>query len=142
MDFLRWLQVENNNLADFGQGSPTPASDQVKRTGLQPQVDAQDIKTKSKAEQDKISAVDSQLERVNEILSSVNDEDHPKLAQFKNMWEKLLSSWDGVKFGDEQGEDGGLGSHEPNERLLNMMKQNQPLPHNNVPAGPGTFGMS
>lgn len=139
-DFLKWLEA--GNLADFGHGTPTPASTEVKRTGLQPQVDAQDIKTKSKAEQDKISALDGHLERVTDMLSAVNEKDHPKLSEFKNMWDELLNHWEQIKFNDADGEDSGLGSHEPSERELEMRRQNQPLPFDAGPAGPGTFGNS
>jgi hypothetical protein len=141
-DFLNWLKLEMAPLTDFSQESPTPASDEVKRTGLQPQVDAQNINTKSKSEQDKIGAIDGQLERITNMLSSISEEQYPKLSQFKNLWDELTQSWEQIKFSDENGEDDGLGSHKPNQKLIDDMKQNQPLPRDETPQGPGTFGMS
>jgi len=143
-NFRNWLQNENGEFPQLGSpidNGQTPASSEVKRTGLQPQVDAQEIETKSKAEQDKISAIDAEIERIQEILGSVDDEKHPKLGHFKSMWNELLDSWETIKFGDEPMDDGsGLGSHTPSERELDSMKQNQPLPRDQAPPGPGTFG--
>ena len=60
-NFKQWMEDE----ASLGAASPemappmvnknadTTASDEVKRTNLQPQVDSQEIETKSKKEQDR-----------------------------------------------------------------------------------------
>ena len=132
------------NLANPMDNGDAPASGEVQRTGLQPQVDAQDIKTKSKAESDKIGALDAQMERITDIISNVDDEQGPKLVQFKQMWNQLMDAWETIKFGDDGAADdgSGLGTHTPNDNLINNMKQNQPLPQDNVPNGPGTFGNS
>lgn len=123
--FTNWLE-SMGSLANFGQGTEAPASDEVKRTGLQPQVDAQDIRTKSKAEQDKISAVDGQLERIDDILASVNEEESPKLMKFKKMWKELLQNWEQIKYQEEM----------PNKQKSFMM-QNQPLSTPQLPHGLG-----
>jgi len=144
-NFRNWLQNENEDFPQLGapiDNGNTPASGEVKRTGLQPQVDAQEIETKSKAEQDKIGALDAEIERIQEILDTINDDDHPKMGKFKVMWNQLLDSWETIKFGDDGEDDGsGLGSHTPDERQLDAMKNNQPLPRDSVPPGPGTFGV-
>lgn len=145
-NFRNWLQNEHGDFPNLGNpmdNGDSPASGEVKRTGLQPQVDAQDIETKSKSEQDKIGALDAQMERISDIISNVDDDQHKKLGQFKLMWDEFVEAWETIKFGDNGSDDGsGLGSHTPDENLLDIMKQNQPLPHDNVPAGPGIFGVS
>lgn len=123
--FTNWLE-SMGSLANFGQGNEAPASDEVKRTGLQPQVDAQDIKTKSKAEQDKISALDGQLERIDDILASVDEEENPKLMQFKKMWKDLLQNWERIKYQEEM----------PNKQK-SFMLQNQPLSTPQLPRSMG-----
>ena len=145
-NFKTWLKTESGDFHNLGNpidNGETPASGEVQRTGLQPQVDAQEINTKSKAEQDKIGAIDAQIERISDIVSYVDDE-HNKLGKFKQMWDQLLDAWEVIKFSDigASDEGSGLGSHSPNEKLLDTMRSNQPLPHDNVPAGPGTFGVS
>lgn len=132
------------NMSNPIDNGETPASGEVKRTGLQPQVDAQNINTKSKAESDKIGAIDAQIERISDIASDLSDENGPKLVSFKKMWDQFLDAWDVIKMSDNGVTDNGsgLGSHTPDENLLNTMKQNQPLPHDNTLHGPGIFGNS
>ena len=138
IEFQTWLN-ERGEAPQLGGlvDDSTPASGEVKRTGLQPQVDAQDIKTKSKAEQDKIGAIDAELERIQEILGTVDDLNHPKLGQFKAMWNDMLDQWENIKFSDDMGttDANGLGSDAPNPYQIDMMKRNQPLPRDPVPAG-------
>ena len=112
-NFINWLKKEGfESSANFGMGNNTPGSYEVKRTGLQPQVDAQDIKTNSRLEQDMIMGIDSHLERVNEILADVDDR-LPKISQFKKSWNQLMHQWQKMKIGDHNTPESGLGNVDP-----------------------------
>lgn len=136
-----------SDLLGFGRGSDTPASDEVKRTGLQPQVDAQEIETKQKNDQDKILAIDAGIERLDkEMPEGKNDEDSPKIGKIKSLWQKFKDKWDEIKNTDDgavSNIDDGLGNHDDDE-YAQMMRQhpNMVLAPPQYPAGPGTFGVS
>ena len=119
------------------RGSDTPASDEVKRTGLQPQVDAQEIETKAKKDQDKILAIDGTIERMDkELPQGEADEDSHKFNKFKWLWKKFREKWDEIKMKDEEptsGEDNGLASTLPDKNYVSTMQQNP----NMVPVQPG-----
>lgn len=154
-NFKQWMEDE----ASLGAASPemappmvnknanTTASDEVKRTNLQPQVDSQEIETKSKKEQDRILAIDSDIEHMDMGLPDGDDADTPKINKFKQMWDQLKTQWDQIKMADEipdDGEEEGLGNDGGDEEYLKMMQQHP----NMVPQtgqtqqqqGPGTFG--
>lgn len=152
MNFKIWVENE----ASMGSGTPemmppmankggdTPASDEVKRTSLQPQVDSQEIDTKSKREQDRILAIDSDIEHMDMNLPGGDDADTPKINKFKAMWDELKSQWDTIKMSDEvEGQDeGGLGDEE-DEEYSDMMRQHPNMAHapgTQGPHGPGIFG--
>lgn len=127
------------------RGSDTPASDPVKQTGLQPQVDSQNIKTKTHKEQDKISALDSGIEHLDMQLPDGDDADTPKLNKFKELWNDLKAAWEDIKMGDSPmpGESGGLGTETGPQQFLQMMQQNPnmaPAPGSQGPNGPGMMG--
>jgi hypothetical protein len=157
-NFKRWIEDEASlggmspEMAPpaVNNGSNTPASDEVKRTNLQPQVDSQEIETKSKKEQDRILAIDSDIEHMSMSLPDGEDADTPKVNKFKQMWDQLKAQWDQVKMMDEIPDDGsedsGLGSEEGDE---DYMKQMQRFPNmvpqtgqNQQQNGPGIFGQS
>ena len=154
MKFKIWVEEEAASMGAMipelkpggNRESGAPASDQVKQTGLQPQVDAQEISTKSKREQDAILAIDSDIEHMSTNLPQGDDNDTPKINKFKEMWEEMKEIWDQIKMSDDLGQqDDALGDAE--DRDYTDMMQDHP---NMVPAsgdeqgphGPGTFGDS
>jgi hypothetical protein len=130
------------------RGTDTPASDEVKRTGLQPQVDAQEIHTKQKDEQDKILAIDASIERLDKEIPNGKDEKTPKVNKFRELWDKLKEKWDQLKMDasdsdQEPDGDGGLGDAQDPGYTDTMRQYPNMVPaQQNLPAGPGTFGMS
>lgn len=135
MEFRRWLVERLGNEAD-----QMPASAEVIRTGLQPQVDAQEIRTRQKDELDLVQAIDSHLQRIRTIVDDIGDVHTRKLLRAKKFCEKVLRRWDGIKKDEQKPDDRGLDGFEPDEKRARWMKQNQPLPENPRIAGPGTFG--
>ena len=129
------------------KGSGTPASDEVKRTNLQPQVDAQEIDTKSRKEQDRILAIDSDIEHMDISLPDGDDADTPKVNKFKQMWDKLKDEWDHVKMSDDndiETPEEGLGDGD-DEKFRDMMQQHPnmvPVSGDQQHGGPGMFGQS
>lgn len=155
MKFSVWLEAEASLnagmpeiLPDVNRGTNTPASDEVKRTGLQPQVDSQEIHTNEKDEQDKIQAIDGALKRFdNEIPQGKTD--ISKLNKFKKMWDQLKEKWEDIKLGEKEEKvpdpDNGLGTATGNKNYINMMQQHPnmvPVGQENYPHGPGIFGQS
>lgn len=129
------------------RGSDTPASAEVKRTGLQPQVGAQEIHTKQKDRQDKIQAIDSAVQHFDKDLPGNEDGDEDsKINKFKKLWGDLKQKWEDLKMDqDDEGDDsGGLGDDNGDEKYTSTMRQNPnmvPAPQQ-MPAGPGVFGAS
>jgi hypothetical protein len=144
MKFRKWVE---NEIPTVNRGSGTPASDEVMRTGLQPQVDSQEIETKQKKGQDKILAIDAMLKRFESEIPE--GDDTSKLKRFKRLWEKLQKKWDEIKMEDDQGEgegspDGGLASNLGDTNLTNAMRQHPnmvPPNDNQLPTGPGNYGV-
>lgn len=155
-NFKNWMEDE----ASLGSASPemappmvnkginATASDEVKRTNLQPQVDSQEIETKSKKEQDRILAIDSDIEHMDMALPDGDDAETPKINKFKQMWDELKEKWDMIKMSDEIPDDGsedtGLGSEEGDEEYKQMMQRFPNMVpvsgQNQQQHGPGTFG--
>lgn len=141
-DFKNWLE-DNSLNSDFPElwadrGSETPASDEVKRTNLQPQVDAQEIQTKAKTEQDKILAIDADIERMSTNLPE-GDEDNQKLNRFKKLWDKMKEKWEKIKMSDEmpaEDKPEGLGSNTGNQDFLKQMQQHPNMSPINATQGP------
>jgi hypothetical protein len=128
------------------RGSDTPASDAVKRTGLQPQVDAQEIETKQKKDQDRLLAIDAAIQRVDKDFPQ-GKEDSPKINKFRKLWEKLKEKWDEIKVADDEARepgDNGLAQTSPHSNFMTAMQQspNMAPTQPQFPAGPGSFGMS
>lgn len=141
MQFKTWLEYEsslNGNMPETyppNRGTATPASDAVRRTGLQPQVDSHEIRTDEKDEQDKILAIDAILQRVDQDFPNGKNR---KISKFKKLWSKLKSKWDDLKMNDDISQEvdtNGLGSATGNKDLINYM-QNNP---NALPSGPNQF---
>lgn len=146
MEFRKWIEMENSLNAGFpemfppNRGTSTPASDTVRRTGLQPQVDSHEIRTTAKNEQDKIQAIDSILQRIDQ---EIPDSDSEKVTKFKKMWNNMKAKWEKLKLNQDllgkEIETTGLGSNKGDERLISYM-QNNPnallTGPNQVPTGP------
>jgi predicted component of type VI protein secretion system len=154
MNFKLWIETE----ASLGSGTPemvpglvnrgsdTPASDEVKRTGMQPQVDSQEVRTKEKDEQDKLMAVDAGIQRLDSEIPEAPAEDFPKISRFKELWKKLKDEWDNIKMGKgpEQPQEPGLAFDGGDQKYTDMMRQfpNMVPAADKVPHGPGIFGQS
>lgn len=155
MNFKFWIESETGlttgNLETFpnpvNRSGDTPASDEVKRTGLQPQVDAQSTKTKANKEQDAMLAIDSEIEHMTNNLPA-DDEGTPKVNKFKELWDQLRQTWEKVKMSEEKPEDDkgeGLGNAK-DDKFTQMMQQfpnMKPMsPESQGLGGPGVFGLS
>jgi len=147
MSFKTWIEDQEMSLGGMSpelminRGSETPASDEVKRTNMQPQVDAQEPKLAKDA--DRISAIDAGLEHLDSVLPQ-QAEAGTKTSQFKKMWSDFKRKWDKVKMDKEvpPQEETGLGMATGDPRYLQAMKQHpNMIPSNGSQmAGPGTFG--
>lgn len=127
--------------------SPTPASSEVQRTNLQPQVDAKATDTKAGLENDRINAIDADMERFDASLPEENS-DTPRVNQFRVLWKQMKDQWDRIKISDTdnggENENSPLGNDMGNPNYIKQMQQNP----NMVPAsaqhqhgaGPGTMG--
>lgn len=146
MKFKIWFETDAPGIPMINKGSDTPASDEVKRTGLQPQVDAQEIETKQKKSQDKVLAIDGQMKRF-EVDIPQGDEGDEKVNKFKKLWEKFKKKWDEIKMKDDQiedegGLDNGLADTSGDSNFVNSMQQHPnmvPPNDNQMPAGPGNY---
>jgi hypothetical protein len=136
MRFRSWLENETGLNAVFpevlppiNRGSDTPASAEVKRTGLQPQVNSNEIHTAQKEEQDKIQAIDGAIERADSEFPG-DLEDNEKLSEFKRMWKAMKQHWANLKMQTNSAADmqevptNGLASSMGDEQLLQNMQGN------------------
>jgi hypothetical protein len=102
MNFRSWIETEiglNGSfpevLPPINRGISTPASAEVVRTGLQPQVGAEEIRTDAKDEQDKIQAVDAEIQRLDSRISQGESGD--KINKFRDLWNELKDKWEQIK---------------------------------------------
>lgn len=131
MKLKTWLETDAGLTTQFPQmqvnrGSSTPASDPVLRTGLQPQVDSEDIHTDQKDEQDKIQAIDGALQRADSEMPQ-GRQGSRKLSKFQKMWGTLKEKWEELKIdksSDDVVDTNGLGSVQGDEEMLQYMQQN------------------
>lgn len=121
MRFKTWLE---NDILDITKAqTQAPASAEVIKTGLQPQVDAKEIQTKQKGDHDKMMAIDGHVKR---MASASDGLDQKKVKKFIK---KVEDGWEKLMAGDEEQEDaGGLGGFNPSAKQVDYMKNNQPLP--------------
>ena len=133
MQFRTWLEDEaglNSGFPELGpnvnRGAATVASDEVLKTGLQPQVDSKEIHTDQKDEQDKILAIDGAIKRADSEFPQGKQEGSKKLSRFKQMWDKLKEKWEDLKMqqpeNDDQPDTNGLGSVKGDEKMMAMMQ--------------------
>ena len=135
MRFRSWL------VEDF---DPTPASAEVKRTNLQPQVDAQEIDTPAKRDDDKTLAIDASIQRLDMEIPDGDSKD-PKINKFKELWNHLKEKWQELKtMPPEEGDAEALGNNMGDKKYLaQMMQHKNMVPASpEMPSGPGTFGVS
>jgi len=147
MNFKTWIEDQEMSLGGMSpemmtnRGSETPASDEVKRTNMQPQVDAQE--PKEAKDVDSVSAIDSGIEHLEKILPQETDEGS-KSNEFKKLWSQFKEKWDHIKMdkNDQSQEKTGLGMATGDPRYLQSMKQNPNMaPTSDAQlAGPGIFG--
>lgn len=138
MSFKIWLENE----IDGQPSGMEPPSGEVKRTGLQPQVDAQEIKTKEKEETDKLMAIDGHMQRIQTVIDGLDVNHSDKLRALKKFGQGMLDDWDRFKTQGDTNElgDMGLGEFNPSPNKVRWMMDNQPLPEDPRISGPGTFG--
>lgn len=130
MRFKIWLENEGS----------TPASAEVIRTGLQPQVDAEEIHTSQKDDIDKLMAIDSHMERIKASLRGINTASDKSKA-LKDFAKKMTSEWENFK--NSQGQIPGQRDYVPhNQSRVDYMKRNQPLPEEPKLPMPGMMGNS
>ncbi len=106
MGFKLWYEEQEASLnggfpeAGIANQTDTPASNMVKLTGLQPQVDSpQDIDPKAMADQDKVGAIDADLERLQLAYKEKSANKGSRLATFRNMLDSFIKQWNLAKNG-------------------------------------------
>jgi branched-subunit amino acid aminotransferase/4-amino-4-deoxychorismate lyase len=134
-DFITW--IEN----DLKPEIDSPASSEVIRTGLQPQVDAENS-MRERDSHEEIMALDSHIQRMIEVARRMKSNNETAkfvqslVQQFAKNWNKVLTGTMHQSAGE------GLGSENPSKDQLNYMKDNQPLPDNRggyLPSKPPLF---
>lgn len=145
MNFKTWIEDQEMSLGGMSpelmvnRGSNTPASDEVKRTNMQPQVDAKEPKLAQ--DTDRVSAIDAGIEHLEKLVPQEGG--GSKVNDFRKMWDELKKKWDSVKMdkGPDQDTEG-LGSATGDPQYLKAMSQhpNMVPTDNHQLGGPGTFG--
>jgi hypothetical protein len=131
-NFRMWLNENKDTVFPdlLQKADQAPASAEVIKTGLQPQVDAQEITAKDQEDQDKIMAVDSHVKRISTVLD--NSEKSDRLKQVAKVWKNFLKDWEQIKMGDQPASDrpigNGLGDVHASDKYLDYLKQHQPRP--------------
>lgn len=138
MNFKLWLE----NGFDGESFGNEPPSGEVKRTGLQPQVDSQEIKTKQKEENDKLMAVDSHMQRIQTVIDHLDVNQSDSLRDLKKFGQEMLNAWEQFKMKGNSSDlgDMGLGEFNPSQNKVQWMKDNQPLPEDPSVSSPNSFG--
>lgn len=150
MKFRQWCESEFESglgtgtpeMSQVNRGSDTPGSDEVKRRGLQPQVDTEDVDEKAD-NQDQLGAIDSGIEHLSAAIP--RDTNNPKVNKFKELLDMLRNQWDKVKMQKSDAEpEQGLGQAE-DPKYTDTMRQFPnmvPVQDYSGPHGPGIFGQS
>jgi hypothetical protein len=128
MRFRTWIESDYRTQ----QMDAFPASAEVIRSGLQPQVDSEEIDTDEKAENDKIGAIDAGMQRLVSMVDGM-DVRTAKMKKIKELLKDFDAKWSRIAATTPPREEDGLGSHEPTDDELNYRRANQP-----PPADPGT----
>ena len=152
MNFKIWIKNEASlgataNIPDIqppthspvNQGGDAVASDEVKRTGLQPQVDAKTANGDDN--QDDLLAIDAKIE---DMETELPETDSPKLNQFRSLWDEFKAKWDEIKMTDEPKDpsEQGFGDMEDPEYDQTMRDHPNmvPVSSDQGPHGTGIFG--
>lgn len=153
MKFRNWIEDENGLNSGFPELSApvmpinrvpeNPASAEVKRTGLQPQVDSKEIQTDAKEEQDKIVAIDTAISKIDSDISG--QDKSQKISKFKEIWNNMKKKWDNIKIENPDNIEkrvsiGGLGGSTGDENYIDLMQSHPnllPGTTNQMPTGAG-----
>jgi len=125
-DFKTWFE----DAQMMQQQNSHPASAEVIRSGMQPQVgeDGQFSMNKQKEDHDKIMALDGQVQRIQQIIESFQ----PITSQgqkAKKLVNQFCEYWGSIMTSSQTGGDkAGLGYASPSDQQLDYMQKNQPLP--------------
>ena len=121
MKFKLWLE-------DQQQSEPAPASAEVVRTGLQPQVGNY---TTPIMDNDPVLAVDGQIQRLGELGNRCG-------GPIKEFIKETLAKWDSIRQVKSSQSQQYMS---PDKARVDHMKSNQPLPtKHQIGNGPGTMG--
>lgn len=151
MNFKTWIEDEASLGAmspemappAVNRGTNTPASDEVKRTGLQPQVDAQEPDTADNP--DDLLAIDDALADVELKIPDGGEDGDTKVNKFQKLWQKLKDKWDQIKMDgeDELPSEKGFGDMDDPQYDDMMRSHPNMVPGaDQGPHGPGIFGQS
>lgn len=132
MRFRTWILKENSLnagfpevLAQVNKADSVPASAEVVRTGLQPQVHSEEIPTAEKEEQEKIQAIDSTLQELDKEIENSSNE---QINKFKKIWDELKEKWQLIKSSKpdvfQKINISGLGGSTGDQKLVQYMQQN------------------
>jgi hypothetical protein len=107
MKFKTWLEDNMDNV---------PASAEVIRTGLQPQVDADEINTPQKQNFNSLNVIQKCIDRIQANMKSLDNLEMKQLCQrFIDEWKQLNPSQP-------------LGNIDPSGSQIKHTQRNQPLP--------------
>jgi hypothetical protein len=122
MRFKSWLENEitTKRMDAF------PASSEVIRTGLQPQVGSEEIDTDQKDEHDRLMAIDGQVERLRNLVMTVNGASEKLKKAFK-LCNDFADQWDQLKLQDSQVGEVPSG-FQSDQQMVDYMRNNQPPP--------------
>lgn len=152
MEFKKWVEQESSLGSAEPEMAPpavnndkAPASAEVTRTGMQPQVGA---KTPTEAAtEDKIASIDDKIEDMDYDLDLPDEDDSEKINKFKNLWNKFKERWGSIKNSEETPDPTTQGFGDMNAKEYEDMMRSNPnmtraAQYDQGPHGPGTFGES
>ncbi len=143
LNFLDWLREQNESMPYYGN-SPTPASNEVIRTGKQPQVDMDSTsnyeKQGQKISQDAVMALDTQLNQMKLLIQNICQEKKipecetidQAFEEFASVVKQLTQRPIQLSYDQQQ-----LPNRVPNNQQRNMMNTMQPPPMQTPPMGGG-----
>lgn len=129
-DFFGWIKEQNETTPYFGS-SPTAGSDEVIRTGKQPQVGSEfEAKNKDNLSSDSLGAIDGQIQRLNTILQDVCNKDKvPACNDLMNGFQQFLQAYQKIKNQNNtmpSDEEPTLPNMVPTDKQRSMMQAEQP----------------
>ena len=124
MKFKIWIENE----IDGRSADMMPASAEVIKTGLQPQIDSKEISTTQKDEHDKMQALDGHFQRIEVIIPTLKSPDSPKLRRIERFCKAVLSKWEEIKQGNQGNDIQTSAFPDPSPSQVQSMKLQQPPP--------------